>query len=65
MGQQRPRDVVHHSDQGCRYTFPAFGKRCGEVGVRFPMDDAHDKVMAESFSSTLEAEPLSRRRFTS
>ena len=46
----------------------AFGKRCGEAGVRPSMGsvgDAYDNAMAESFFSTLEAELLSRRRFTS
>ena len=46
----------------------AFGKRCGEAGVRPSMGsvgDAYDNAMAESFFSTLEAELLSRRRFAS
>ena len=46
----------------------AFGKRCREAGVRPSMGsvgDAYDNAMAESFFSTLEAELLSRRRFTS
>ena len=37
----------------------AFGKRCGEAGVRPSMGsvgDAYDNAMAESFFSTLEAE---------
>ena len=68
VGQRRPRDVIHHSDQGCQYTSLAFGKRCGEAGVRPFMGsvgDAYDNAMAESFFSTLEAELLSRRRFAS
>src|SRR5439155_58984 len=28
----RPKDVIHHSDQGSQYTSVAFGKRCGEAG---------------------------------
>ena len=46
----------------------AFGKRCGEAGVRPSMGligDAYDNAMAESFFSTLEAELLSRRRLAS
>ena len=31
VGQQRPRDVTHHSDQGSQYTSVAFGKCCGEA----------------------------------
>ncbi len=68
VGQQRPKDVIHHSDQGSQYTSVAFGKRCAEAGVRPSMGsvgDAYDNAMAESFFSTLEAELLSRRRFTS
>ncbi len=68
VGQRRPKDVIHHSDQGSQYTALAFGKRCGEAGVRPSMGsvgDAYDNAMAESFFSTLEAELLSRRRFAS
>ncbi len=68
VGQRRPKDVIHHSDQGSQYTAVAFGKRCGEAGVRPSMGsvgDAYDNAIAESFFSTLEAELLSRRRFTS
>jgi len=68
VGQRRPKDVVHHSDQGSEYTSLAFGKRCSEAGVRPSMGsvgDAYDNAMAESFFSTLEAELLSRRRFAS
>ena len=28
IGRRRPRDVIHHSDQGLQYTSLAFGKRC-------------------------------------
>jgi putative transposase len=68
VGQRRPRDVIHHSDQGSQYTSLAFGKRCGEAGVRPSMGsvgDAYDNAMAESFFSTLEAELLAGRRFAS
>ena len=68
VGQRRPKNVIHHSDQGSQYTSVAFGKRCGEAGVRPSMGsvgDAYDNAMAESFFSTLEAELLSRRRFVS
>ena len=64
--QRRPGDVIHHSDHGCQYTSVAFGKRCGEMGVRPSMGsvgDAYDNAMAESFFATLECELLNRRRF--
>ena len=68
VSQRRPRDVIHHSDQGSRYTSLAFGKRCKEAGVRPSMGSvgyAYDNAMAESFFSTLECELLARRRFAS
>jgi putative transposase len=66
VGQRRPRDVIHHSDQGSQYTSLAFGKRCKEAGVRPSMGsvgDAYDNAMCESFFATLECELLDRRRF--
>jgi putative transposase len=68
IGQRRPRDVIHHSDQGSQYTSLAFGARCHEAGVRPSMGsvgDAYDNAMCESFFATLECELLDRRRFTS
>lgn len=64
--QRRPDGVVHHSDHGCQYTSLAFGKRCGEMGVKPSMGsvgNAYDNAMAESFFATLECELLNRRRF--
>ena len=58
--------VVHHSDQGSRYTSLAFGQRCREAGVTRSMGsvgDAYDNAMCESFFATLECEPLNRSRF--
>jgi putative transposase len=68
VGQRRPRDVIHHSDQGSQYTSLAFGKRCREAGVRPSMGsvgDAYDNAMCESFFATLECELLEKRRFAS
>ena len=68
IGQRRPGDVIHHSDQGSQYRSLAFGKRCREAGVRPSMGsvgDAYDNAMCESFFATLECELLDRRRFTS
>jgi putative transposase len=66
VGQRRPNDVIHHSDQGCQYTSIAFGSRCREAGVRPSMGsvgDAYDNAMCESFFATLECELLDRHRF--
>ena len=68
IGQRRPGDVIHHSDQGSQYTSLAFGNRCQEAGVRPSMGsvgDAYDNAMCESFFATLECELLERRRFAS
>jgi putative transposase len=68
IGQRRPGDVIHHSDQGSQYTSIAFGGRCREAGVRPSMGtvgDAYDNAMCESFFATLECELLERRRFAS
>ena len=66
VAQRRPTEVIHHSDQGCQYTSLAFGRRCGEAGVRPSMGsvgDAYDNAMCESFFATLECELLDRERF--
>ena len=68
IGQRRPRDVIHHSDQGSQYTSLTFGNRCRETGVRPSMGsvgDAYDNAMCESFFATLECELLDRGRFAS
>jgi putative transposase len=66
LGQRRPGEVIHHSDQGCQYTSIAFGLRCREAGVRpstGSVGDCFDNAMCESFFATLECELLDRRRF--
>src|SRR3954451_2347432 len=68
LGQRRPTDVIHHSDQGGQYTSLAFGGRCREAGIRPSMGsvgDAYDNAMCESFFAPLECELLARRRFAS
>ena len=66
VGQRRPKDVIHHSDQGAQYTSVAFGLRCKEAKVRPSMGsvgDCYDNAMCESFFATLECELLARRKF--
>lgn len=66
LGQRRPSDVVHHSDQGTQYTSFAFGQRCRQAGVRPSMGsvgDCFDNALCESFFATLECELLDRQRF--
>lgn len=64
--RRRPKDVIHHSDQGCQYTSIAFGRRCREAGVRPSMGsvgDCYDNAMCESFNATIECELLAFHRF--
>jgi putative transposase len=66
LGQRKPDNVIHHSDQGSQYTSIAFSLRCKEAGVRPSMGsvgDAYDNAMCESFFATLECELLDRRKF--
>lgn len=42
LRQRSPDGVIHHSDHGCQYTSLAFGKRCGEMGVRPSMGSVGD-----------------------
>lgn len=66
IGQRKPCNVIHHSDQGSQYTSVAFGLRCKEAGVRPSMGSvghAYDNAMCESFFATLECELLDRRKF--
>lgn len=66
VGQRRPQEVIHHSDQGSQYTSIGFGQRCREAGVRPSMGsvgDCFDNALCESFFATLECELLERRRF--
>jgi len=68
VAQRRPREVIHHSDQGSQYTSLGFGGRCREAGLRPSMGsvgDAYDNAMCASFFATLECELLARRRFAS
>jgi putative transposase len=68
IGQRRPKEVIHHSDQGSQYTSLAFGKRCREAGVRPSMGslgDCFDNALCESFFATLECELLDRETFRS
>jgi putative transposase len=66
LATRRPRDVIHHSDQGSQYTSIEFGRRCRDAGVRPSMGsvgDAYDNAICESFFATLECELLERHRF--
>src|SRR5271168_3474057 len=40
--RRRPKNVIHHSDQGCQYTSIAFGKHCEKAGIRPSMGSVGD-----------------------
>ena len=64
--QRRPKQVIHHSDQGSQYTSLAFGARCRATGVRPSMGsvgDCYDNALCESFFATIECELLDRHSF--
>ena len=66
LWQRRPKDVIHHSDQGSQYTSLAFGLRCKKAGVRpstGSVGDCFDNAMCESFFATVECELLDRHCF--
>lgn len=63
---RRPRNVIHHSDQGSQYTSIAFSKRCESSGVQPSMGsigDCYDNAMCESFNAILECELPVNHRF--
>ena len=63
LGQRRPEDVIHHSDQGSQYSSIAFGARYRQAGVRPSMvGDCYDNALCESFFATLECELIDRNR---
>ena len=55
VGQRRPGNVVHHSDQGSQYTSLAFGKRCTEAGVRPSMGSVGDGYDCECMDAAWTA----------
>ena len=58
---RKPIAVVHHSDQGSRYTSIAVGLRCKAAGIRPSIGsrgDCYDNAMCESFNATIECELL-------
>ncbi len=65
LAQRKPREAIHHSDQGAQYTSLAFSERCRDAGIATSMGsvgDRYDNAMAESFFATLECELIERRR---
>ncbi len=66
VAQRRPVDVIHHSDQGSRYTSVRFGEQRRRLGVRPSMGsvgDCFDNALCESFFARLECEQFWQRPF--
>ena len=66
LWQRRPKDVIHHSDQGSQHTSIAFGLRCKKAGVRpstGSVGDCFDNAMCERFFATAECELLDHHCF--
>lgn len=64
----KPREVLHHSDQGSQYTSEQFQMLLIEAGVICSMSkrgDCWDNAAMESFFSTLKTERLSRKVYQS
>lgn len=64
----RPREVLHHSDQGSQYTSEQFQMLLADAGIVCSMSkrgDCWDNAAMESFFSTLKTERLNRRIYQS
>jgi putative transposase len=63
---RRPKEVIHHSDQGSQYTSLQFGRRCKDSGIQLSMGsvgDCYDNALCESFFASLECELIDRNVF--
>ena len=63
----RPKELLHHSDQGSQYTSEQFQRLLGELGVTCSMSrqgDVWDNSAMESFFSSLKTERVHRRNYT-
>lgn len=62
----KPRQLLHHSDQGSQYTSDEFQRLLAEHGIVCSMSrrgDCWDNAAMESFFSTLKLERANRRRY--
>lgn len=60
----RPKELMHHSDQGSQYTSEQFQKLLAELGITCSMSrrgDVWDNSAMESFFSSLKTERVSRK----
>jgi len=62
----RPRELLHHSDQGSQYTSEAFQRLLADLGITCSMSrsgNVWDNSAMESFFSSLKTERVNRRRY--
>ena len=62
----RPRELLHHSDQGSQYTSEQFQRLLGDQGITCSMSrsgDVWDNSAMESFFSSLKIERVHRRHY--
>lgn len=62
----RPKELLHHSDQGSQYTSEDFQRLLAAQGIECSMSrrgDCWDNAAMESFFSTLKTERLSRTQY--
>ncbi len=63
---RKPKNVIHHSNQGSQHTSSAFSTRCDSAGVRTSMGsvgDYYGNAMCETFNVILDCELLVKHRF--
>jgi len=62
----KPKELLHHSDQGSQYTSEEFQRLLADQGIACSMSrrgDCWDNAAMESFFSTLKLERAHRRRY--
>jgi putative transposase len=62
----RPKELLHHSDQGSQYTSEAFQRLLADLGVTCSMSrsgNVWDNSAMESFFSSLKTERVNRQRY--
>ena len=60
----KPRELLHHSDQGSQYTSESFQRLLSESGIVCSMSrrgNCHDNAVAESFFQLLKRERIKRK----
>ncbi len=62
----KPKELIHHSDQGSQYTGAAFQTMLADLGIRCSLSrrgECHDNAVMESFYGTMKNERLNRETY--